>query len=104
VATYTPTGGANLLSTGSGLLVLRVEVALLQKCATLYPTATESDKGQIARILRNPAGYANQMLPLVVAIANVAAVGTDSTPLAPTDAELASTVTALWSVTATLGA
>jgi hypothetical protein len=99
VTAYTPTQAAALLAASSGDLSLRTEIALLQKCAALYATATESDKGQIARIIRNPAGYANQMLPLVMAVANVAA------PTAtPTDTEITAAINTLWPVTATLGA
>jgi hypothetical protein len=101
---YTPTGGANLLNAQGGLLSLRVTVAMLQVCQQKYGTASESDKGQITRILRNPAGYASQLLPLVVAVANVASPGTDTTPNAPTDAEITAALNTLWPVISTLGA
>jgi len=103
VAQYTPSGGSNLITSQSGALSLRVELALLEKCQQNYNNGNSADQALIARIMRNPAGYGNQFLPFVVAIANVASPGTDTSPNAPLDSEIQTTVATLWPVASALG-
>lgn len=104
MTTYTPAIASALVQAQSGDLSLRVQFALLQKCSALYAGASQADLALIFRIIKNPAGYANQILPLAIAVANVAATGTVAAPLAPTDAEITTAINTLWPVVSTLGA
>ena len=95
MATYTPTGAANLLA-APGNLPERIEIALLQKAAPLVSGALGPVYAYILRLRNNPVGESNAILPWVLAVCQVAAPGTDTAPNAPTDAELATCLNTLW--------
>ncbi len=100
MATYTATGAAALLmGESAALLAQRVTMALLKYAASIYAAASAEggvSYNYIRQVTANPYGHANSVLPVLVAVINVAAPGTDQAPTAPTDAELATAIEALW--------
>lgn len=97
MAQYTHTGAANLLNTPqSPPLVLRVQDGLIKYAASQYASATGNALTYVRNIGANPAGAANAVLPLLVAIVNVTTPGTDSAPIAPLDSEITTAISTLW--------
>ena len=95
MATYTATGAANLLN-APGNLTSRIAVVMLQKAAPLVSGATGPVYAYILRLRTNPINEAITALPWVLALCQVAAPGTDTVPVAPTDAELVTCINTLW--------
>ena len=98
MAQYTATMAANLLRAPDNLPE-RVTATLIQYAASRY--AADAAEGGVSlaftrRLTANPYGVANTVVPILVSTINVAARGSDEAPEAPTDAELLTSITALW--------
>jgi len=93
MAQYTITQASARLAVASQGLLPRVEIGMLKYAATRWGTAiNDVEKTYIRRLAGNPTGEANAALPLVLAVSNVADAAND-----PTDTELTTTITAIWS-------
>jgi hypothetical protein len=101
MATYTATGAANLLMGAEApLLSQRVTMSLLKYAASIYAAAKAeggASYNYIRQLAANPYGQANAVIPVLVAVMTVASPGTDQAPSAPTDAELTTAITNMWS-------
>jgi len=93
--TYSITEAATQITTataGSPSLATRVMVALIKFTGTQTAGAVGNEAAYIRRIVSNPSGESNAVLPLVLSTVSVA-----DTSAAPTDAELTSGISGIWS-------
>lgn len=88
---YTATQAGAFLGTSGAGPSNRVQVALLKYAATQYAGATGNVSTYIRRVASNPAGEANAVVPVLLAVINVANAAAE-----PTDAELNTGIGAIW--------
>ena len=93
---YSLTQAAILLSAG-GDLGTRVQCALLKYAQSRSAAAVAAEAAYVRRLAGNPAGEANAVVPILIPLIDVDSPGTDSSPIAPTDAELTAGIAAIWS-------